>query len=62
MIAQALKSRTVLFGLLIVAISAAQGFVPMLRIPVEAQIGVNMAIGVIVVYLRFLTTQPISEK
>lgn len=57
---QALKSRTVLFGLLLSVASALQMFVPFL--PPEYVGPVGAGIGAVVILLRFLTTVPVSEK
>lgn len=57
---QALKSRTVLFGLLLAVASAVQVFVPFLPPQYVGIVGAGVSAAVIV--LRFLTTVPISEK
>lgn len=57
---QALKSKTVLFGLLLAVASALQIFVPFL--PPEYVGPVGAGIGAAVILLRFLTTVPLSEK
>lgn len=57
---QALKSRTVLFGLLLAVASALQIFVPFL--PPEYVGPVGTGIGAAIIILRFLTTVPLSEK
>ena len=60
MLANAFKSKTVLFGLLLTLASIAQMFVPFL--PPE-HIGIAGAvIGAIVVALRFVTTLPLDQK
>ena len=60
MITQALKSRTVKFGLLLTLASIVQMFVPFL--PAE-YIGIAGAvIGAVVVALRFVATLPLAEK
>jgi hypothetical protein len=61
MIKQALKSRTVQFGIAIACLSVLQGFVGFIPSPtVQAIVGCFIASGIIV--LRFMTTMPVSEK
>jgi len=57
---QALKSRTVLFGLLLAIASMIQLFLPYL--PPEYVGPVGAGIGAAVILLRFLTTVPLSDK
>lgn len=57
-----LKSRTVLFALLLAVLSVLQGFIFHLPIPPVGQAIVGCVIAVIVTLLRIVTTQPISEK
>lgn len=55
-----LKSRTILFGLLLTLASIAQMFVP--YFPPE-YIGIGGTIvGAVVVFLRFVTTLPLDQK
>ena len=58
----ALKSRTVLFALLIAILSVLQGFVGLLPITPVNQMFIGLLISVAVVFLRFITTTPIGEK
>ena len=62
MVKQALKSKTVQYGIAIAVLSVLQGFVGFLPAnpAVQAVIGCCIASGIVV--LRFITTQPISEK
>ena len=62
MLKQALKSRTVQFGIAIAVLSVLQGFVGFIPAnpAVQAIIGCIIASGIVI--LRFITTQPISEK
>lgn len=62
MIKQALKSRTVQYGMLLASLSVLQGFVGFLPASpvIQAVIGVGIASGVVV--LRFVTTQAITDK
>jgi hypothetical protein len=61
-IIQLLKSRTVLFALVLAVLSILQGYVGLLPLPPIQQMYVGLAISVIVTILRIVTTQPISEK
>jgi fatty acid desaturase len=61
-ILQLLKSRTVLFAILLAALSVAQGYVFLLPLTQLEQMYAGIAISVIVTVLRIVTTQPISEK
>ena len=62
MILLMLKSRTVLFALLIAVLSVLQGFVGLLPITPISQMYIGLLISVAVVFLRFITTTPIGEK
>lgn len=57
---QALKSRTVLFGLLLTIASMIQVFIPFIPPQYAGQVGA--VVGAAVILLRFLTTVPLSEK
>ncbi len=61
-VTQLLKSRTVLFALLLAVLSVLQGYVGLLPLPPVQQMYIGLAISVIVTVLRLVTTQPISEK
>lgn len=62
MITQALKSRTVQYGIALACLSVLQGFVGFIPAnpAVQAVIGCGIATGIVI--LRFITTQPISNK
>ena len=62
MIQQALKSKTVQYGIAIAVLSVLQGFVGFIPAnpALQAIIGCSIASGIVI--LRFITTQPISEK
>ena len=55
-----LKSRTVLFGLLLAIASVIQVFIPFL--PAEYVGYVGAVTGAAVIVLRFLTTLPLDQK
>lgn len=59
---QALKSRTVQFGIAIACLSVMQGFVHFIPAnpAIQMIIGCGIASGIIV--LRYMTTQPMSAK
>ena len=59
---QALKSRTVLFAILLAVLSVLQGYVGLLPLSQIEQMYVGIAISVAVTVLRIITTQPLSEK
>jgi len=59
---QLLKSRTVMFALLLAVLSVLQGYVGLLPLTQIQQMYVGIAISVIVTILRIVTTQSISEK
>ena len=61
-IKQALKSRTVQYGVALAVLSVLQGFVGFLPAnpAVQAVVGCAIASGIVV--LRFMTTQPVSQK
>ena len=62
MFIQALKSRTVQYGIALACLSVLQGFVGFVPAnpAIQAVIGCGIASGIVV--LRFITTQPLSEK
>jgi len=59
---QALKSRTVQFGVGVAVLSVLQGFVGYLPADPAIQAIVGCAIASGIVILRFMTTMPVSEK
>ena len=59
---QLLKSKTVWFAILIAVLSVVQGYVALLPVTPVQQMLVGMVISVVVLVLRLITTQPISEK
>ena len=61
-IIQLLKSRTVLFALLLAVLSVLQGYIGLLPLTPVQQMYIGIAISVIVTILRLVTTTSISEK
>lgn len=59
---QLFKSKTVVFAILLAALSVVQGYVGLLPLEPVQQMYVGIAISVIVTVLRIVTTQPVSEK
>jgi hypothetical protein len=62
MLLQLLKSKTVLFALLLAVLSVVQGFLFALPLTPIHQMYVGIGISIVVTLLRIVTTQPISEK
>lgn len=61
-ITQLLKSRTVLFAILLAVLSVIQGYIGILPLTQVQQMYAGVGISVIVTILRIITTQPISDK
>ena len=59
---QYLKSKTVLFGLLLAIASWAQTLVVNAPLSPEITGFVGTAIGAVIIWLRTVTTKPLSEK
>lgn len=59
---KALKSKTVQYGIAVGVLSVLQGFIDYIPASpwVQAIVGCSIASGIVV--LRFMTTQPLSEK
>lgn len=62
MLKQAMKSKTVQFGVAIACLSVLQGFVGYIPADpvIQATVGCLIASGIVI--LRFMTTMPVSEK
>jgi hypothetical protein len=56
------KSKTLWFALLLACLSVLQGYVGLLPLAPVQQMYVGLGISVVVTVLRFVTTQPLSEK
>lgn len=61
-ILQLLKSKTLVFSVLLAVLSVAQGYIGLFVLDQKQQALVGMGIAGVVAVLRFLTTQPVSEK
>ena len=62
MFKQALKSKTVQFGVALACLSVLQGFVGFIPANPAVQAVIGCGIASAIVVLRFITTMPISEK
>ena len=61
-IAQLIKSKTLVFSVLLAVLSVAQGYIGLFALSQKEQAFVGMGIAAVIAVLRFLTTQPVSEK
>lgn len=59
---QLLKSRTVIFAILLAVLSIVQGYVGLLPLTPIGQMFVGCVIAVCITLLRIVTTTPISDK
>jgi hypothetical protein len=59
---KAIKSRTVQFGIALACLSVLQGFVGFMSSDPAVQAVIGCVIASAIVVLRFITTQPLSEK
>ena len=59
---QLLKSRTVLFAVLLSILSVLQGYIGLLALTQVEQMYVGIAISVAITLLRIVTTQPLGNK
>ena len=59
---QLLKSRTVIFAILLAMLSIVQGYVGLLPLTPFHQMLVGCGIAIAITILRIITTTPISEK
>ncbi len=57
-----IKSKTMWFAFLLMILGAVQTALPELKLPPEWYGVVNMLVAIMVAGLRFITTQPLSEK
>lgn len=61
-VAQLIRSKTLVFSVLLAVLSVAQGYVGLFVLDQKAQALVGIGIAAAIAVLRFLTTQPVSEK
>jgi hypothetical protein len=59
---KALKSKTVIFGIILAALSALQGFVLTIDLEPKTQALAGFGLSAIIIVLRFLTNGSIDEK
>lgn len=59
---QLIKSKTLVFSVLLAVLSVAQGYIGLFALTQQEQAFVGMGIAGIMAVLRFLTTQPVSDK
>lgn len=59
---QLLRSRTVLFSILLAILSVVQGYVGIFNLTPINQMYVGIGLSVCITVLRIITTQPIKEK
>lgn len=57
-----LKSKTLLFSVLLAVLSVVQGYVALLPLTPVQQMCVGIAIALVVAVLRIVTTQPLGAK
>ena len=57
-----LRSKTVWLGIIVALLSVAQGFLFQIPVQPAVQAAIGGAIAVAIVVLRFMTTQPVSDK
>ena len=59
---QLLKSKTIVFAILLAVLSVVQGYIAVLPLSPIQQMYVGIVLAVCITILRALTTQPLSEK
>lgn len=59
---RAYKSKTVIFGIIVAALSALQGFVLAINIDPMQQALIGFIISIIIIVLRFVTTTDLDDK
>lgn len=59
---QFIKSRTILFALVLAVLSVLQGYVGLLPLTQVEQMSVGIAVSMVITVLCIITTTPISEK
>jgi len=61
-ITQLLRSKTVIFALLLAALSVMQGYIGLLPLTPIMQMWVGVGVSVVITLLRIVTTQAIADK
>ena len=61
-IIQLLKSKTVIFAIVLAVLSVVQGYISLLPLTPIQQMYAGIAIAVAITLLRIITTQPITDK
>lgn len=56
------KSKTVIFAIIVAALSALQGFVLAINIDPRQQAVIGFVLSVIIIVLRFVTTTDLDDK
>lgn len=59
---RAYKSKTVIFGIIVAALSALQGFVLAINIDPIHQALIGFILSIIIIVLRFVTTTDLDDK
>ncbi len=60
---QLFKSKTINFGLLLAALTGVQQYMPELKTMLGSHVDmVTGVVGIAVIVLRFMTTQPVGDK
>ena len=61
-IVQLIKSKTLVFSVLLAVLSVAQGYIGIFVLDPKEQAFVGVGIAAAIAVLRFLTTHPVNEK
>ena len=61
-IKKAVKSKTIVFALLLAVLSVAQGYLFLLPLEPREQMLVGIGVSVVVTLLRLVTNKPLGEK
>lgn len=59
---KAYKSKTVIFGIILAALSALQGFVLAINIDPAQQAIIGLILSIIIIVLRFVTNTDLDDK
>jgi len=61
-ITKLLRSKAIIFALLLAALSVTQGYVALLPLTPINQMWVGVGVSIMITLLRIVTTQPIADK